>query len=107
MLESLGIIYEARDFWGRTVQRNDTITLVSRENLDKALGAVKRGCTYVHAQYDDGQHDCVYADYQDLQDGTWTLCHWDGPNSRDDPVRVSPREARKRIREAAAKGLGK
>ena len=100
MLEAITMNYEARDFFRCYEIRSDTKLKPSGVDVHRALEAVKRGGYYAHFTYSDGQSDCVYMDGVDEGQGTWTLIHWDSANSKDDPVRIDPREARKRIRAA-------
>ena len=103
MLKSIRVNYEARDFFGQREMRSDGKDDPTEKDVEKAFKNVRRGDFYAHFNYADGTSDCVYADYSDLQDGTWTLIHSESWNSRDDPVRLSPREVRKRVRDAIAR----
>lgn len=100
MLESITVNYDARDFFRSYEMRSDTKHGPSGADVHRALEAVKRGGYYVHFNYGGGRSDCVYMDGVDEEQGTWTLIHWESANGKDDPVRIDPREARKRIRAA-------
>ena len=100
MLKSITVNYEARDFFGSLELRSDTCHYPSADDVNRALRAVTRGGVYAHFEYGGGQRDCAYRDGVDEEQGTWTLIHWVRENSKDAPVRIDPREARKRIRAA-------